>query len=286
VAEQADRLYALPVDEFTSARNAAAKDLARQGRPEAAAGVRALPKPTVASWALNQLARRHPDVVADVEHRGRELRRAQQRALAGDAASLRDARPALEAVLERAADLAMELLAGAGHRASDVHRARAEATLRAGATQEDPGRRLRAGTLAQDLNPVGFGLEDALVEPLDEDERPAAGAGAPDTAGPKASQRRPGEEAKRLAQTAREAELRAAHAEADAQRRRAQADRQRQQADEAAVRAQEAAQRAAETAEQATAAERAANELRQQAEAARHSADEARRGEKRTARRR
>jgi hypothetical protein len=45
-----DQLYQLPLEEFTSARNALAKDAGAD-----AARVRALTKPPIAAWAVNQL---------------------------------------------------------------------------------------------------------------------------------------------------------------------------------------------------------------------------------------
>src|SRR6266487_109611 len=61
--EAAGRLYGLPLEEFTSARNAAVKELREQGLPADADAVKALAKPTVAAWAVNQLTRRrHADL--------------------------------------------------------------------------------------------------------------------------------------------------------------------------------------------------------------------------------
>ena len=48
--QEIDRLYQLPLDEFTPARNA----LARTAGADAAR-VRALSKPPIAAWAVNQL---------------------------------------------------------------------------------------------------------------------------------------------------------------------------------------------------------------------------------------
>jgi hypothetical protein len=53
----ADDLYALPPGEFTRARDERAKGLRKEGRRDEADEVKALRKPTVAAWALNQLAR-------------------------------------------------------------------------------------------------------------------------------------------------------------------------------------------------------------------------------------
>ena len=45
-----DRLYQLPLDEFTAARNALAKELGKEGAP-----VKTLAKPPAAAWAINQV---------------------------------------------------------------------------------------------------------------------------------------------------------------------------------------------------------------------------------------
>ena len=58
--DEIDQLFALPLDEFTAARNELARRLKQDGDAEAAEGVRGLAKPTVAAWAVNQLARREP----------------------------------------------------------------------------------------------------------------------------------------------------------------------------------------------------------------------------------
>lgn len=55
--EVADRLYGLPADHFTAARDAAAKDAAAGGDKALAARVRALRRPAVAAWAVNLLVR-------------------------------------------------------------------------------------------------------------------------------------------------------------------------------------------------------------------------------------
>ena len=59
VEQAADLLYGLPLDEFTPARNAAAKELRDQGLKAEADAVKALAKPSVAAWAVNQLTRHH-----------------------------------------------------------------------------------------------------------------------------------------------------------------------------------------------------------------------------------
>src|SRR5205085_6874781 len=84
-------LYGLPLEEFTAARNALAKDLAKAGDKAMAAEVKRLAKPSKTAWALNQLARRQAEDVERLLEAGERLRAAQQRALAGDASHLRGA---------------------------------------------------------------------------------------------------------------------------------------------------------------------------------------------------
>ena len=52
-----DELYGLPLDRFTPERNALARELRNLGERERGAEVAALRKPSVAAWAVNQLAR-------------------------------------------------------------------------------------------------------------------------------------------------------------------------------------------------------------------------------------
>src|SRR6185503_12426637 len=54
-----DALFQLPLTEFTGARNALAAQLKKSGRGDEAARVKALPKPPVSAWAVNQLYWNH-----------------------------------------------------------------------------------------------------------------------------------------------------------------------------------------------------------------------------------
>ena len=61
-----DRLYSLPLAEFTPERNELAKRLRKDGDTDAAAAVKALKKPSVAAWAVNQVQRDRPDEVREL----------------------------------------------------------------------------------------------------------------------------------------------------------------------------------------------------------------------------
>src|SRR5262245_6587787 len=56
-----DALYQLPLDQFTSERNALAASLKKSGGKESAARVKALTKPNTTAWAVNQVWWKHRD---------------------------------------------------------------------------------------------------------------------------------------------------------------------------------------------------------------------------------
>src|SRR5215471_11104539 len=88
VDEVADRLYALPIEEFTQARNQAERELRKAGERDRADEVKALRKPTATAGAVNRLVRGH---------------RAEVEAFLAAAARLRDAQFAGRGDLEAAA---------------------------------------------------------------------------------------------------------------------------------------------------------------------------------------
>lgn len=77
VDEIADRLYALPPEEFTAARNQAERELRKRGEREQADRVKALRKPNAAAGAVNQLVHsHHAEVEAFLQAAARLARRA------------------------------------------------------------------------------------------------------------------------------------------------------------------------------------------------------------------
>jgi hypothetical protein len=87
-----DELYAVSPAEFTAKRDALAKSLKAAGDARSATEVKGRRKPTQVAYVLNQLARRHADDLAELVDVGRELVRAQRKALRGEAGTdLRDA---------------------------------------------------------------------------------------------------------------------------------------------------------------------------------------------------
>jgi len=241
-----EALYGLPLAEFIAARDARAKELRAAGRKEEAAAVKAARKPSLAAWALNQAARRHPEDVARLLEAGRALADAQRAALEGDAAGLREAARGLGEEVQRVAERAAGFLESPAPTQKD----RMAATLRAAAADEVGADLLHRGVLVEDLEPAGFGLETE------------AGAARPPATRTRSGSSKAAEAAE--VEAARR-ELRRAEAEADAAETRA---------GRRAERAEAAARRAAEVHQEAEALRAEAEEAAGEAQAARRRAEE------------
>jgi hypothetical protein len=149
-----DNLYAaLPAD-FTRTRDDLAQRLKQAGQVEAAAEVKQLRKPTVPLWAVNQLARRHPDDVRALLDAGERLRVAQQAALRGESQELQAATAEERKLLHGLTQRGAELLREAGHSADPK---RIADTLRAAAVDESGRELLQRGRLSEELEASGFG---------------------------------------------------------------------------------------------------------------------------------
>jgi hypothetical protein len=128
-ADKAEDLYALPLSEFTKARNALAKESGDKA-------IAKLKKPSATAWALNQAARSSKGDVARFLHAAERVRAAPGRQ---ELADLRTA----EADVRRAALKALGDTAG-------THTAAVNTLLAAAAGDPDIAETLRAGTLTGD----------------------------------------------------------------------------------------------------------------------------------------
>src|SRR5207247_692930 len=131
--EKVDALYALPLEEFTRARNELAGELRSRGEREAADRVAALAKPTVAAWAVNQLMRTQRKDARALLAAGERLRKAHAGAAAGNAAArdLRDAAEAERSAVERLSEAARGLADARGRGLSEAVLERVTQTLHA-----------------------------------------------------------------------------------------------------------------------------------------------------------
>ena len=75
--EDVDALFTLPLSEFTGARNALAARLKKAGHGDEANQVRALAKPSISAWAVNQLYWQHREVFDQLMSTGQRFRKAQ-----------------------------------------------------------------------------------------------------------------------------------------------------------------------------------------------------------------
>jgi len=178
VLDEADRLYGLPLEQFTAERDAAAKALRKSGDREAAAVLAKLPKPTPAAWAANQVARTEPDVRDEFLAAGAALREAQEAALAGDAGELRDATRAQRAAVDAFMAAAQPLQPG-GRPLSRAMSDRLRTTLLAAAGNEELSDALADGRLALEAEAGGAwpppdASEGVAAAPRRSTPRPAA----------------------------------------------------------------------------------------------------------------
>ncbi len=136
--EIADELYALPLADFTPARDAKAKEL--KGT-DLAARVKAFKKPSLAAWVVNLLVRHETEQVEQVLAVGAALREAQA-SMSGDElrALTRQRRQLTAAVTTRARALAREH----GQKVTEAVADQVEATLTAAMVDEGAPRRCAA----------------------------------------------------------------------------------------------------------------------------------------------
>ena len=153
---EVSRLYALPLDEFTKDRDALAKRLRGDGKRDEAATIKALKKPNLPAWAVNQGVRGDPAAAKDLIEAGERLNDAQTSALeGGGSGELRDAMAGQNAAVERMMRAVEDGLGRGDRSASILDRARE--TLRAVAGDEELRDQFRAGRLTRDREAVGFG---------------------------------------------------------------------------------------------------------------------------------
>jgi hypothetical protein len=223
VEREIDGLFDLPLDEFTAARNALAKRLKQDGDVGAAEQVRALPKPSVAAWAVNQLARREPEAVRSLLNVASRLRSAQERSFKGERAAdeLRAAQAEEREIIRGLARAAEGVLKDVGRPASGTTLERVATLLRAAAVSDASA--LREGRLTGDVEASGFDAFAGLEVPAKGRGRRGAQAGD-DLAERRRQKRELEQRRKKLERRVRELEAKAEAAEREAERARKTAE--------------------------------------------------------------
>jgi septal ring factor EnvC (AmiA/AmiB activator) len=177
--EIADDLYALPLADFTPARDALVKE--HKADKTLAASIKGLRKASVAAWVVNLLVRRDPDQVDQVLAVGEALRDAQDNL---DATQLREFTKQRRQLTASVTTAARRMAREEGVRTTESVAEQVEATLTAAMLEPDAARAVRSGLLVTSLSATGLGDLDlsgavALPEALgfSAKARPAA---APD----------------------------------------------------------------------------------------------------------
>lgn len=142
-----DDLYKLPPDEFVPARTALAKSLTR----DEAKAVKALTKPTIVPWAVNQVYWHARDVYTRMLKAGEKLRDAQLTALKGRASDVRGATTAHRQAVSEAAKAASRLAADAGAKPDPEQLARMFEAASLQKTPPEPH-----GRFTKPIQPQGF----------------------------------------------------------------------------------------------------------------------------------
>jgi hypothetical protein len=212
-------LYSLPLAEFTQGRNELAEHLQKEGKDDEARRVKALRKPALPAWAVNQLARDEPESIKRLLRLRDEMASFSSpddlRRLAGEKRGL------LSSLIERA----REILEQAGHSAGATTTDAIAKTLQAGASEEERSR-IQQGTLDRPLAPTGFESMTGFEIQASDSPEPAL---------------KPDRGARRKAE---KLSKEAVAAEREALRLGQQAEQASRQADELGARAERARQRA------------------------------------------
>jgi hypothetical protein len=161
--DRVDQLYSLPLEEFTAARNALAKET---GDPS----VKKLEKPNLAAWTVNQLYWRERKKYDAVVKAAESMRAAYKQMLAGKNADVRGTEEMYQEALRDAKQAARRILDEGGHPNSDAVMMPVAETLDALPGDEPPGR------LTKPLRRMGFNVLEGL--PISAKVRPAKTATA------------------------------------------------------------------------------------------------------------
>jgi len=220
-------LYRLPPSEFVGERNRLAKET-KSGDKAAAAAIKALGKPTVSAWVVNQLYWRKRPAFDALIDAGDRMRAIQTGAMAGEGADqLAEALSARKVALDRLVRLAHSLLDESEMSVTQATIKRVASALDAiaayGSMPPEPG----YGRFNVDLEPPGFAALAALAASLPDmpsrervNEKQQA-----ERAQRREAARKSGEAARKAAEeAARERSEARAQAETEAKLARARAD--------------------------------------------------------------
>jgi chromosome segregation ATPase len=173
--QTADRLYALPPEDFTAARTAAAAEARKAGDRVLAKEVAALKRPTVGAWLVNTLTRAEPELLEQLLALGPALADAQN---SGQGDALRELGDQRRRLVSAVTAKAFE---AAGRADWAAARQEVESTLEAALADGATAEAVRSGRLTRSLSYAGFGgVElDGAVAGRTPTQRPSSRAARP-----------------------------------------------------------------------------------------------------------
>lgn len=157
LGDAATELYALPLLEFTKARNERAADARAAGERVLADSIKQLTKPSMSAWAVNMLSRHRADEVGQLLDLGASLRAAQSELDAEELRELgRQRQKLIAAVVKQASALTKQMGSPIGASAADE----VAQTLQAALADPRAADAVLAGLLTRPLAASGWGSVD------------------------------------------------------------------------------------------------------------------------------
>jgi hypothetical protein len=153
VSKEAERLLAAAPDEFVAERDQLARKLRDEDRPEEAAAVAALRKPSAVVFAVNRAARDRPQAARDAARAALRVKKTQ---VGSQPDAFRGALADLDAALDLLAEVAVAHVAPRGKPPTDAMRRRVRDLLRSAVGDDDARDALARGALTEELEAVGF----------------------------------------------------------------------------------------------------------------------------------
>ena len=153
VPKEAERLFAAAPDEFVAERDQLARKLRDEDRPEEAAAVAALRKPSAVVFAVNRAARDRPQAARDAAKAALSVKKTQ---VGNQPDAFRGALADLDAALDLLAEVAVAHVAPRGKPPTDAMRRRVRDLLRSAVADDDTRDALARGALTEEREAVGF----------------------------------------------------------------------------------------------------------------------------------
>jgi hypothetical protein len=153
LSEEGEKLLAVAPDAFVGERDRLAKKLRDEGRPDEAAAIAGLRKPSVVVFAVNRASRDRPQAARDAAKAALRVRETQ---FGDKPAAFRQALADLDSALELLAEVAVAHVSPRGKPPTDAMRRRVRDLLRSAVADDDSREALARGALTEELETTGF----------------------------------------------------------------------------------------------------------------------------------